>query len=28
VSGHSSRTKVVEVDADDDQLAARVATLR
>ena len=28
VSGHSSRTKVVEVDADDDQLAAMVATLR
>ena len=28
VSGRSSRTKVVEVDADDEQLAAKVATLR
>jgi uncharacterized protein YggU (UPF0235/DUF167 family) len=28
VSGRSSRTKVVEVDADEEQLAAKVATLR
>jgi uncharacterized protein len=28
VSGRSSRTKVVEVDADDEQLAVKVATLR